>query len=125
MSPAENQDALPPPRSRVVLSRRPPQRLLPAQSREQSPRWDSARVILLAFVTQVLLRPSRIGTLMVLGGMIGVVVVGAEGWWIVLGIILFQAAACALTVMWVDLAAERPWGAVGTIPRPRHPPADE
>jgi hypothetical protein len=102
---------------------------------------------MLAFTTQVLLRPSRIGTLLVLAGMIGVVVVGAEGWWIVLGIALFQTAACALTVVWIDLAEivrsrqpaglhdaeyglaqrwpERHCRAVVTVPRPRRPRADE
>ncbi len=73
--------------------------------------------MVLAVITQVLLRPRRIGTLLVLGGMIGVVVVGAEGWWIVLGIVLFQMTACALLMTWVDLAQIiRP----GRRIRPRH-----
>jgi hypothetical protein len=94
--------------------------------------------VLRAFTIQVLLRPVRIGTLALLGAMIGVVVVGAEGWWIVLGITLFQAAACALIVMWVDIGSVRapphqpegrpaerqcPWAAL--VPRPRRPRADE
>ncbi|MGH3929577.1 MAG: hypothetical protein ACRDTF_06330 [Pseudonocardiaceae bacterium] len=62
-----------------------------------------AETALLAFTRQVLLRPTRIGTLALLGGMIAVVLVGAEGWWIVLGITLFHAAACTLTAMWVDI----------------------
>jgi hypothetical protein len=69
---------------------------------------SGARAALVAFTTQVLLRPCRIGALAVLGGMIAVVAVGADGWWIVLGITLFQAAAAALTVMWVDSAPAGP-----------------
>jgi hypothetical protein len=98
---------------------------------EQPLRWDGARTTLLAFTRQVLLRPSRIGTLVLLGGMTATVLVGAEGWWIVLGITLFQASASTLTVMWVDIPPPRlsrtaqrlpvhPWRP-GDIPHPRRP----
>ncbi len=56
----------------------------------------------------MLLRPARIGTLALLGTMTTVVLVGAEDWWIVLGISLFQAAAFALIVVWVDIPPARP-----------------
>lgn len=96
----------------------------------------------MAFTVQVLLRPARIGTLALLGGMIGVMVVGAEGWWVVLGITLFQVAAWTLTVMWVDTRSvgpptrqvhrpqpERqrdcPWSALVRVPHPRQPRPDE
>lgn len=88
-----------------------------------------------AFVRQVLLRPVRIGTLALLGGMTAMVLVGAEGWWIVLGITLFQAAATTLVVMWVELPAppaHRPvghqypaWPELEPVPRPRRPWPDE
>lgn len=103
--------------------------------------------MLSAFTVQVLLRPARIGTLALLGGMIGVMVVGAEGWWMVLGIALFQVAACALIVLWVDTRLVRslprqvdrrevqrrpvqrrrdcPWSALVRVPRPRLPRPDE
>lgn len=55
----------------------------------------------------MLLRPARIGTLALLGGMTAIVLVGAEGWWIVLGITLFQAAAATLIVVWVDIPPAR------------------
>lgn len=55
----------------------------------------------------MLLRPARIGTLALLGGMTTIVLVGAEGWWIVLGITLFQAAASTLIVVWVDIPPAR------------------
>ena len=87
-------------------------------------------MVLPAFARQVLLRPARIGTLALLGGMTATVLVGAEGWWIVLGISLFQAAASALIVMWVELPA-RPhqrvdyqwgrWFVSDRLPRPRRP----
>lgn len=64
--------------------------------------------MLRAFTRQVLLRPARIGTLALFGGMIAVALVGAEGWWIVLGITLFHAAACTLTVMWVEIPRTGP-----------------
>lgn len=87
---------------------------------------------LLAFAHQVLLRPSRIGTLALLGGMISVVLVGAEGWWILLGITLFQAAAGMLIVVWVDIppavaVPQAGWPPAGResvwveVPRPRRP----
>lgn len=87
-------------------------------------------MLLPAFARQVLLRPVRIGTLALLGGMTAVVLVGAEGWWIVLGITLFQAAATTLIVMWVEVPApaHRPadhrdasWPALEPVPRPRRP----
>lgn len=63
------------------------------------------RAILLAFVRQVLLRPVRIGTLVVLGALIAMVVGGAESWWFLLGITLFHAAAATLIVLWVQVPA--------------------
>lgn len=45
--------------------------------------------------------------LALLGGMTAIVLVGAEGWWIVLGITLFQAAASMLIVVWVDIPPAR------------------
>ncbi|MGH3941702.1 MAG: hypothetical protein ACRDTG_24345 [Pseudonocardiaceae bacterium] len=100
-----------------------------------------AETALLAFTRQVLLRPTRIGTLVLLGGMIAGVLVGAEGWWILLGITLFHAAACALTAMWVAVPgagaprqAGPPTGRVGNparswvvnrVPHQRRPGHDE
>lgn len=95
------------------------------------PAWfDWGRAVLPAFARQVLLRPARIGTLALLGAMTAVVMVGAEGWWILLGISLFQAAASALVVMWVELPP-RPhqgtgdhggcWSGWDQVPRPRRP----
>lgn len=87
-----------------------------------------------AFTRQVLLRPVRIGTLVLLGGMTAVVLVGAEGWWIVLGITLFQAAATTLVVTWVEVPppAHRPAEHrypsrpdLAALPRPRQPWPDE
>lgn len=99
---------------------------------EQPARWDSARTTLLTFTRQVLMRPVRIGTLVLLGGMTATVLVGAEGWWIVLGITLFQASASTLTVMWVDVPKPGPsrqaiplrmdtWFSPGEVPRQRRP----
>ncbi|MGH4015796.1 MAG: hypothetical protein ACRDSL_18120 [Pseudonocardiaceae bacterium] len=139
-------------RSREVLAQRPPQR--PPQGRPPpsaaAPRTRriQARVALLAFTRQVLLRPTRIGTLALLGAMTSIVLVGAEGWWIVLGITLFQATAGMLTVVWVDIPPARPprqaerlladqepaadaapaagpWSALDEIPRQRRPRPDE
>ncbi len=36
-----------------------------------------------------------------------IVLVGADGWWIVLGISLFQAAASTLIVVWVEIPPAR------------------
>lgn len=121
-------------RGREVLLQRPPQRR-PAAPSPAPPAWcDWGRAVLPAFARQVLLRPVRIGTLALLGGMTAIVLVGAEGWWIVLGISLFQAAASALIVMWVELPA-RPhqhvesqrgcWFVSDQVPRQRRPRPDE
>ena len=117
-------------RSRDVLLQRPPRRRPPAPAPAQPVWWDWGRAVLPAFVRQVLLRPARIGTLALLGGMTAIVLVGAEGWWIVLGISLFQAAASALIVMWVELPARAyqridhqggRWFVSDQLPRPRRP----
>jgi hypothetical protein len=66
--------------------------------------------------------------------MTAIVLVGAEGWWIVLGITLFQAAASTLIVMWVDVPVRqhRPvdyqwarWFVSDPLPRQRRPRPDE
>jgi hypothetical protein len=90
-----------------------------------SDRWDGVRAALLAFGQQVLLRPTRIGTLLLLGGMIIIALVGAEGWWIVLGITLFQVAASTLIVMWVDLPRASSRAALDEVPQQRRPEPDE
>lgn len=85
----------------MLVQRPAPRRQAPPVPQRRG--WSAyLRATLGAFTTQVLLRPVRIGTLALLGAMIAVVTVGAEGWWVVLGIVLFQAAAGALTVMWID-----------------------
>ncbi|MGQ0778340.1 MAG: hypothetical protein ACT4NY_28690 [Pseudonocardiales bacterium] len=83
-----------------------------------------AETALLAFTRQVLLRPTRIGTLALLGGMIAVVLVGAEGWWIVLGIILFHVAACTLTAMWITPRTDLPRQVKPRTNRVGNPPRD-
>lgn len=55
-----------------------------------------------AFARRVLARPLRIGSLLILGASVAVVVVGAQGWWIVLGVMLFQAAASGLVALWLE-----------------------
>lgn len=139
---AKNPGKFPAPRSREVLTRRPSHPVPAPPVPEQPAWWSSVRTALLALTVQVLLRPARIGTLVLLGVMIGVMVVGAEGWWIVLGITLFQVAACALIVMWMDTRsvglpprqAERPQAerrresppsGLVRVPRPRRPRPDE
>jgi hypothetical protein len=92
----------PAPRNREFLGRRPDQQPA-ARQHAASPLWDNTRLAVLAFTRQVLLRPVRIGTLVGLGGMIAVVAVGGDSWWIVLGVLLFQATAAAFTAMWVDI----------------------
>lgn len=66
-------------------------------------RWEHARLALSAFTRQVLLRPARIGSLAGLGALILVVVMRGNQWWILLGVLLFQVSAVALTAMWVDV----------------------
>lgn len=81
----------------------------------------------------MLLRPIRIGTLALFGGMTAVVLVGAEQWWIVLGITLFHAAAGTLIAMWVDIprigsppqAQFLRSGVVHGVPLQRRPGPDE
>ncbi|HEY2723770.1 MAG TPA: hypothetical protein VGI84_03690 [Pseudonocardiaceae bacterium] len=92
----------PAPRNREFLGRRPDQRRA-APPHATSPLWDNTRLAVLAFTRQVLLRPVRIGTLVGLGGMIALVAVRGDSWWIVLGVLLFQATAAAFTAMWVDV----------------------
>ena len=117
-------------RSRDVLLQRPPRRHPPVPGPEQPVWLDWGRAVLPAFARQVLLRPVRLGTLALLGGMTAIVLVGAEGWWIVLGITLFQAAASALIVMWVELPARAHqraahpcgrWFGADRLPHPRRP----
>lgn len=64
--------------------------------------WVAAGRLWRAFARQVLARPLRIGTLLVLGASVAVVLVGARGWWIVLGVMLFQAAASGLVALWLE-----------------------
>lgn len=73
------------------------------------------------FARQVLLRPLRIGALILLAAAVVAVVAGAQGWWIILGVVLFQTAASALIVLWTDSEhEERP----GDPPAPRSPEPD-
>lgn len=126
----EAPDELPVQRSRRVLAQRPSPIPIPAQSI-----WrNGARTALLAFTRQVLLRPARIGTLALLGAMIATVLVGAESWWIVLGISLFHVAAGTLTAMWVDIPRAgvpqrveplRTWFVRNHLPHQRRPRPDE
>lgn len=140
------------PRGRAVLAQRPgaaadpaqPPRVVPAAG--PVPRWSGARALVLAFTQQVLLSPVRVGILVSLGGMIAVVVVGAERWWLVLGVVLFQTAAATLILCWVDVrsvsrrpgrgadgpadpSAQRAWVSAPhadvDVPRPRRPSPDE
>lgn len=127
---AETPGELPAQHSRKVLAQRPVRRLPASPILEAQAKWDGARTTLGAFTRQVLMRPMRIGTLVLLGGLTATVLVGAEGWWIVLGITLFHASASTLTVMWVDVppsarAVEPPgtpaWSSLGEVPQQRRP----
>ncbi|HEY6425238.1 MAG TPA: hypothetical protein VIY28_18750 [Pseudonocardiaceae bacterium] len=88
------------------------------------------------FTHRVVLRPARMGTLAVLGSMVALVVVGGAGWWIGLGVVLFQLAASALVAAWMrtEPAVSRPqvrhrWAttrsAPDRVPRQRRPGPDE
>lgn len=71
-------------------------------------------------VRRVLLRPLRIGTLLLLGAIVAMAAVGAQGWWVLLGLTLFLAAAAALVALWLDSDTEQPSDGADP-PAPRHP----
>jgi hypothetical protein len=109
VTPARIPAQVPAPPDREFLGRRPDYQrhgghgyahAVPCSARRSL--WENAQLALLAFTHQVLLRPARIGTLVALGGMIALVALRGDGWWIVLGVVLFQAAAAAFTAVWVD-----------------------
>lgn len=121
---------MPAPPNRELLGTRPDHQRH-ARHGSAAPLWDSTQLAFLAFLHQVLLRPARIGTLVGLGGMITVVVVRGDEWWIVLGVVLFQATAAAFTAMWVDFepaatrrAAQADWPA-RYVPQQRRPGAEQ
>ncbi len=72
------------------------------------PWWVTVRDVGAVFVRQVLLRPLRIGTLVVLAAAVVAVVTGAQGWWVILGVVLFQTAGSALIVLWTDGERDQP-----------------
>jgi hypothetical protein len=78
------------------------------------------------------------GVLAMLGAMVAGVVVRGEGWWIGLGVVLFQAAAFALVAAWMRTEPDRPelppqvahqWASTqpppDRVPRQRGPGVDE
>lgn len=69
---------------------------------DTEPWWVTVRSAAAVFTRQVLLRPLRIGTLVLLAAAVVAVVAGAEGWWIILGVVLFQTAGSSLIVLWTD-----------------------
>lgn len=90
------------------------------------------------FTDRVVLRPARIGMLAALAAMVAFVVVRGEGWWIGLGVVLFQAAAFALVAAWMRTEPDRPespppvahqWSSTRTapdhVPRQRRPRTGE
>lgn len=107
VTPARIPAQAPAPPDREFLGRRPDFQCHAGHG-YATPLWESAQLALLAFTHQVLLRPARIGTLVALGGMISLVAVRGDGWWILLGVVLFQAAAAAFTAVWVDFDAAGP-----------------
>lgn len=70
--------------------------------------WETVRGAAAVFARQVLLRPLRIGTLVLLAAAVVAVVTGAEGWWIILGVVLFQTAGSSLIVLWTDGEPDQP-----------------
>ncbi len=70
--------------------------------------WVTVRGAAAVFVRQVLLRPLRIGTLILLAAAVVAVVTGAQGWWIILGVVLFQTAGSSLVVLWTDGEQNQP-----------------
>lgn len=70
--------------------------------------WMTVRFSAAVFARQVLLRPLRIGTLVLLAAAVIAVVAGAQGWWIILGVVLFQTAASSLIVLWTDGELDQP-----------------
>lgn len=67
-----------------------------------APRTRAVRAWWRRFVHDVLARPLRIGVLGLLALSVTTVAVGAQGWWIVLGVVLFLAAASGLVALWLE-----------------------
>lgn len=89
--------------------------------------WVVLRFAALTFVKQVLLRPLRIGTLILLAAAVVAVVAGAQGWWVILGVVLFQTAGSSLIVLWTDGERDEPEQHSprrSELPAPRRPEPD-
>lgn len=95
----------PDPGSRALTNGRQPP---PAARAHIEPWWVTVRSAAGVFARQVLLRPLRIGMLVVLAAAVVAVVAGAQGWWVILGVVLFQTAGSLFIVLWTDGEAAEP-----------------
>lgn len=111
----------PDPGSRALLNGRQPPR---AARPPVEPWWVTVRFAAGVFTRQVLLRPLRIGTLILLAAAVVAVVAGAQGWWVILGVVLFQAAGSSLIVLWTDGEPAEPEKRVAEASAPRQPEPD-